>query len=224
MSFSAQHVLLRMDGADADAVVRAGSTHRDQVAGFVVGADLLVDRGPLLVGALAAFDKPVLADLAILDRPAVLERAVARMGKLGARWVSLSGLAGREAILAAVAEAERYPPLSVVVSAAQASWAEDHDLKGVGISDTPGSHVSRLTKLALKTGAGGVLFPSRELGVVVQVSNARRRADNDQTGGLARIAEVPEGLSWTDMEATVRDGADWVVATLGQVQQLEQGA
>ena len=58
----------------------------------------------------------MLVDLGIIDAPEVVARAVARMGKLGARWVSVSGLVGRTAVRAAVAEANEYPNTSVVVS------------------------------------------------------------------------------------------------------------
>ncbi len=223
MSLSTQNVLMRMGGGDAEEAVRTASELKSRVGGFVIGADLLLDRGPILVGPLRTLGKPVLADLGILDRPRVVARAVARMGKLGARWVSVSGLGGRRVVKAAVEEAGGYPETSVVVSAAQAGWAGDEELKRVGISDTPGSQVSRLTKLALLTGAGGILFPARELGVVVQVSVPTGSSGMGNPGGLSRMAEVPKGLSCSEIAATVRGGAHWVVVTPEQAENLEAG-
>ena len=78
MTSPARRVLVRMGAGDAEETVRAASDLKDRVGGFVVGADLLLDRGPILVGALCAFGRPVLADLGILDRPRAVARAVAR--------------------------------------------------------------------------------------------------------------------------------------------------
>ncbi len=219
----AEKVLVRMVKGDAEESIRTASRIKTQVGGFVVGADFLLDRGPILVGALCAFGKPVLADLGILDRPRVVRRAVARMGKLGARWVSVSGLSGRKGMKAAVMEAGGYSEMSVVVSAMQAAWAGDEDLKGVGISDTPGSQVSRLTRLAEWAGAGGILFPARELGVVVQVSGKEGSGKTGMPGALTRIAEASGGVPRSQIAAVIRGGAHWVVVTPEQVDELETG-
>lgn len=216
-------VLVRMGAGDAEEAVRAASALRDRVGGFVVGADLLLDRGPILVGALCAFGRPVLADLGILDRPRAVARAVARMAKLGARWVSVPGLGGRAVVEAAVSEAQGYPETTVVVSAALAGWAGDDQLKGVGVSDTPGRLVARLTKLALGTGAGGILFPARELGVAVPLSAAEAGPEVAKTVGLSRMAEFFERLSCSEVVSTVSGGADWVVAAQDQVEELNEG-
>ena len=222
MTDSTHKVLMRLSGGDAEETIRVASERKGRVGGFVVGAGLLLDRGPIVVGALRAFGKPVLADLGILDRPRVVARAVARMGRLGARWVSVSGLAGRAAVEAAVREAEEYHRTSVVVSAAQAGFLSGEELKGVGISDTPGTQVSRLTRLASRAGAAGVLFPMRELGVAVQVSAAEQtRVGNPEA--LSRMAEVPDGLSCFGISDAIGRGAHWVVVTPEQADQLEAG-
>lgn len=214
MTALSEQVLIRLTDGKAEEAVRAVSDLKDQVGGFVVSAGLLLDRGPILVGALCAFGRPLLVDLGILDRPSVVAKAVARMGKLGARWVSVSGLGGRRAVDAAVAESERYPETSVVVSAAVTGWALDYELKGVGISDTPGTQVSRMTKLALKSGAHGVLFPARELGVVVQVSGSDGMSRLGNSEGFWRMADATGHLSSTgvtQLSDTVAGGADRVI-------------
>ncbi len=213
-------VLVRMGEGGAERAMRIASGMPQRVGGFAVGVDLLLGRGPILVGALRALGKPVLADLGILDHPRVVARAVARMGKLGARWVSISGLAGRKVIEASRAETAGYSDLSVVVSATQAGWAGDEDLKGVGISDTPGSQVSRLTRLAVRAGAGGILFPAREVGVVVQVSGNQ---EVGKPGTLTRIAEVWRDISSSGIAEAIKGGAHWVVATPEQVDELDTG-
>lgn len=221
MKYSVRKLLMRVNAGDAEGAVRAVSDVGGRVGGFVVGADLLVDRGPILVGALCALGKPLLADLGILDRPRVVARAVARMGKLGARWVSVSGLGGRGMVEAAVSEAEKFPDTTVVLSAMLAGWAGDDELKGVGISDTPGGQVSRMTRLALRTGAAGILFPARELGVVVQASGAKGGGGVAKTGALSRMAEVSDHLSSPRLDAAFQGGAHWVVATQEQIVKLD---
>ncbi len=215
MSILGEQVLIRLADGDAEEAVRTVAELGDEVGGFVMGAGLFFDRGPILVGALCALGKPLLVDLGILDRPQVVARAVARMGKLGARWVSVSGLGGREAVEAAVAEAEVYPRTSVVVSAALAGWAREHELKGVGIFDSPGIQVSRMTKLALKSGAEGILFPARELGVVVQVSRSEGFSRVGNSEGFWRMADMTGRLfssgHVTEVDGIVAGGAHRVI-------------
>ncbi len=209
MNWGGDKVLVRLAGADAEEAVRAAQDLGGKVGGLVVGADLVLDCGPILVGALCILGKPVLVDLGVLDRPPAVARAVARMGKLGARWVSVSGLGGRAAVEAAVAAAREYPDTAVVVSASVTGWAGENELRGVGIRDTPGQQVSRMTKLATRSGADGIVFPARELGVVVQVSA--------NLEGFSRIAEVPECLSSSDHMAEIAGlltgGAHWAITS-----------
>ena len=98
MSSGGERVLVRLDGPDAEATIRTAQELSGRVGGWVVGMDLLLDCGPILVGALCTLGKPVLVDLSLLARPMVVARAVARMGKLGARWgerVGFGRLCGR---------------------------------------------------------------------------------------------------------------------------------
>ncbi len=208
MSPLGEKLLVRLTGVDAEGAVRVAQDLGEKAGGFVVGADLLLGYGPVLVGALCALEKPVLVDLGTLDRPPVVTRVVSRMGKLGARWVSVSGLGGRAVLEAAVAEAREYPDTEVVVSAALSGWAREDELKGVGIADTPGRQVSRMTRLADKSGARGIVFPARELGVVVQVS--------ENSDGFLRMAEITERLSsfekMKEVAGIITGGAHWVIA------------
>jgi orotidine-5'-phosphate decarboxylase len=217
MNLPTERILVRLAEGDAEEAVRAVSIMKDEWGGFVVGAGLLLDRGPILVGALCAIGRPILVDLGIVDRPAVVAKAVARMAKLGARWVSVSGLGGQKVLEAAVAEAEGYPETSVLVSASMAGWAADSDLKSVGISDTPGGQVSRMTKLAHKYDAGGIIFPARELGVVVQVSRGAGCSGVGNSEGFLRMADTTGYLSssgqMNEMNGIITGGANWAVVS-----------
>ncbi len=187
MSSGTERVLVRLDGADAEDTIRTAQELSGGVGGWVIGMDLLLDCGPILVGAVCALGKPVLVDLSFLARPPMVARAVARMGKLGARWVAVSSLGGRMAVEAAVETAGNYSDTEVAVSASLTGWLREDELRGLGFRDTPGQQVSRVTKLAVRCGAGGIVFPARELGVVVQTSG--------KTEALSRIAEAPHRLS-----------------------------
>jgi len=102
MSSGAERVLVRLDGADAEATIRTAQELNGRVGGWVVGMDLILDCGPILVGALCALGQPILVDLSLLARLPEVHRAVANMGKLGAGWVSVAGVGGRTALEAAV--------------------------------------------------------------------------------------------------------------------------
>ncbi len=208
MSSGTERVLVRLVGADAEATIRTAQELSGRVGGWVIGMDLLLDCGPILVGALCALGKPILVDLSLLARPSVVARAVARMGKLGARWVSVSGMGGRRAVEAAVDAGGHFPDTEVTVSASPAGWLGEDELRGLGIRDTPGQQVSRITKLALRCAADGIVFPAREVGVAVQASGKSAR--------LSRIAEAPDRLSsWgnmAEMADILAGGAHWVIA------------
>lgn len=225
MNLPREQILVRLTGGDAEEAVRSVAVMKDEWGGFVVGAGLLLDRGPILVGALCSFGKPVLVDLGIVDRPAVVARAVARMGKLGARWVSVAGLGGRRVLEAAVAEAGDYPETSVLVSASMPGWASDSDLKEVGISDTPGGQVSRMTRLALKCGAGGVIFPARELGVVVHVWEGACSSGVGKSGGFWRMADTAGYLfssgQVNEMDGIIAGGANAVIVSQSALEEGE---
>ena len=207
MSSGSEQVLVRLDAADAEAAIRTAQDLSGRAGGWVLGMDLLLDCGPILVGALCALGKPVLVDLSLLARPTAVARAVARVAKLGARWASVSGLGGRKAVEAAVGVGEDFPDTEVTVSASLTGWMRDDELRGVGIRDTPGQQVSRITKLAVSCAADGILFPARELGVVVQTSGNSER--------LSRFAETPDRLfSWGNMGEIadiLAGGAHWVI-------------
>lgn len=207
MSAGAKQVLVRLDGVDAETAIRTAQDLKGRVGGWVMGMDLLLDCGPTLVGALCSLGKPVLVDLSFLARPSTMARAVTRMGKLGTRWVAVSGLGGRTAVEAAVGAGGDYPDTEVTVSASLTGWVREDELSGVGIRDTPGQQVSRMTKLAVRCAADGIVFPARELGVVVQSSG--------KTEGLSRIAEAPDRLSSGRYMAETADilsgGAHWVI-------------
>ncbi len=207
MSSGSERVLVRLDGEDAEAAIRTAQDLGGTVGGWVIGMDLLLDCGPILVGALCALGKRVLVDLSFLARPSVVARGVARMGKLGARWVSVSGLGGRAAVEAAVGAGRDYPDTGVAISASWTGWLRDDELRGVGIGDTPGQQVSRMTKLAVRCGADGIVFPAPESGVVVQVSGNSER--------FSRFAEASGGLSSGGKMGETSDilarGAHWVI-------------
>lgn len=205
MSSPRERLLVRLEGADAETTIRTAQDLTPRVGGWVVGMDLLLDCGPILVGALCTLGRPVLVDLSVLVRPPAVARAVSRMGKLGARWVTVSGLGGRTAAEAAVGAARNFPDTAVTVSASLAGWAGEDELRGVGIRDTPGQLVSRMTRLAVRSGADGIVFPAPELGVVVQVSG--------NSEGFSRFAEVPDRLSSLEKVADIlAGGAQWAIA------------
>ncbi len=222
MSGVTRRTLVRLEGQDAEGAVRAAQEMADGVGGFVVGTDLLVERGPILVATLCAVERPVLVDIGILDSAPVVARVVGGLGKLGARWVSVSGLSGHRAIESAVAEAAGFPGTAVVVSASLPGWAGREDMSAAGISDSPGRQVSRMTRLAERAGAGGIIFPARELGVAVQVSaRARGGSRVGNSGGFTRMAEATGRLSSTEdttheqIDAHLEGGADWVIVSQG---------
>ena len=205
-------VIVALDLPSAEEAVRLAKQVADHVGGFKIGLGLLHGPGPGTVAALAELGKPVFADAKLHDIPSQVEAAADRLGRWGARWVT-AHVGGGEAMLTAAVEGlgRGSGGHAGILGVTVLTSLDAASLAAVGIAATPGKLVSRMARVAERTGCEGVVCSPQELGVVadvapdlVKVTPGIRPAVTEANTGSdqARVATPEEALA---------RGATWLV-------------
>ncbi len=180
----------------------------DQATGFKVGLELLMGPGPGVVAAVRELGRPVFVDAKLHDIPATVERAARRLGRLGARWLTVHASGGDDMVRAAVEGLTSQAPDAGVVAVTVLTSLDEARLARVIGSGSVGRQVARLASLADDAGAEGVVCSVSELGVVAQAAPRLLRV----TPGIRPVGSAADDQARvaTPSEA-VRRGADLVV-------------
>ena len=176
----------------------------DEVGGFKVGMELLMAEGPGAIERIAGLGRPVFADAKLHDIPNTVERAAARVGDAGARWVTVHAGGGLEMIQAANSGMGGTGVLAVTVLTSLSA----SDLPEVGITASVEDHVARMAALATAASAEGVVCSPAEIRVVrsadrgLKVFTPGVRPQQSATDDQRRVATP---------ETAIREGADYLV-------------
>ncbi len=164
-------VLVALDVGSAEEAVRLAKKVAPHVGGFKIGLGLLHGPGPGTVAALAALGKPVFADAKLHDIPSQVESAAAQLGRVGARWVTAHVGGGQRMLEAAVAGlASGAAGPAGILGVTVLTSLDEASLAAVGITSTPGKLVSRMARVAARSGCEGLVCSPLELGVVATVA------------------------------------------------------
>ena len=201
-------IIVALDVGSAEEAVRLAKAVAPHVGGFKVGLGLLHGPGPGTVAALATLGKPVFADAKLHDIPSQVEAAAASLGRLGARWVTAHVAGGDSMLEAAVAGLGRGAPHEAGILGVTALTSLDEaSLAAVGIPATPGRLVSRMAKVAARTGCEGVVCSPLELGVVASVAPDLVKV----TPGIRIDPGGDDQRRTTTPEDAIARGATWLV-------------
>lgn len=165
-------VLVALDVPSAEEAVRLAEVLRPHVGGFKVGLELLMGPGPGTLAAVGDLGLPVFCDAKLCDIPATVEAAARQLGRYGARWVSVHAAGGRammEAARAGLETGSGQRPAGILAVTVLTSL-DASGLAEVGMGESPGRQVSRLSRLAAAAGVEGVVCSVGELGTVAQVA------------------------------------------------------
>jgi orotidine-5'-phosphate decarboxylase len=139
-----------------------------------VGLELFVAAGPEVVRQLRRLGLRVFLDLKFHDIPATMAGACRSAARLGAELITVHACAGREALEAAQAAADRgaaeaglAPPTLLAVTVLT-SWDPARFSAELGIPEPPGIHVPRLASLAAAAGIGGAVCSPLEVAALRQ--------------------------------------------------------
>ena len=179
-------------------------------AGLVkLGLELFCAVGPPALARLAAH-RPVFLDLKLHDIPNTVAGAVKSLAPLGAAMLTLHAGGGPAMILAARRAAEtagQARPILLAVTVLTNMDAEQ--LGAVGVAGGPAQQVLRLARMAMDSGADGLVCSPREVSLIRDALGEGPllvvpgiRPAGSAAGDQARIA-TPEDA--------VAAGADWIV-------------
>jgi orotidine-5'-phosphate decarboxylase len=177
-----------------------------EVGMLKVGLELFAAEGPSAVRAAAALGRPVFLDLKLHDIPNTVEGAARSADASGASLLTVHASGGEEMIRAAVRGAgPRVRVLAVTVLTSLDAAALD----AVGVAGPPAAAVVRLARLAVSSGAAGLVCSPLE---VAAVREAVGRAPLLVVPGIrpAGAAKGDQVRVATPAEA-VRSGADVLV-------------
>ncbi|QBM16708.1 orotidine 5'-phosphate decarboxylase [Marinobacter sp. JH2] len=128
-----------------------------------VGKELFTRSGPQLVKALQGRGFDVFLDLKFHDIPNTTSSAVAAAADLGVWMVNVHASGGEKMMVACRERLESFgadKPLLIAVTVLTSMSADD--LAGIGITDSPEVHVSRLATLTKNCGLDGVVCSAQE--------------------------------------------------------------
>ncbi len=201
-------VLVALDVPSAAEALDLARRLVEQATGFKVGLELLMGPGPGVVAAVRELGRPVFVDAKLHDIPATVERAARRLGRLGARWLTVHASGGDDMVRAAVEGLTSQAPDAGVVAVTVLTSLDEPRLARVIGSGSVGRQVARLASLADDAGAEGVVCSVSELGVVAQAAPRLLRV----TPGIRPVGAAADDQARvaTPSEA-VRRGADLVV-------------
>ncbi len=182
-----------------------------RVGMFKVGKELFTACGPSSVKAIRKLGIDVFLDLKFHDIPNTVARAVVEAARLGASLVNLHALGGGEMMECAVKAVEKEfgsdrPKLLAVTILTSST---ESTLRQVGISEPLEDMVTRLARLARKSGMDGVVASPREIPFI------RESCGDDflvVTPGIRPIfASADDQKRIMTPSEAVRAGADYLV-------------
>lgn len=201
---SGSPIIVALDLATAEDAVRMAKAVAPHVGGFKIGLGLLHGPGPATIAALAELGRPVFADAKLHDIPSQVEMAAERLGHWGARWVTAHLSGGPAMVHAAVAGLARGSGETAgILGVSVLTSLDDAALASVGIAATPGKLVSRMARVAERSGCEGVVCSPRELSIVADVAPGLakvtpgiRPAEHDRaTDDQARVATPEQAIA-----------------------------
>lgn len=134
---------------------------------YKVGLELFVAAGPGIVGELRERGTQVFLDLKLHDIPSQVAGAVARAGEIGAAYLTVHSLGGREMLRAAARAAPPGLALLVVTVLTSLDSRALGELFGRDVDDAA-AEAGRLAMIATEEGARGVVCSAAEAGRIRQ--------------------------------------------------------
>ena len=158
-------IIVALDVPDADGALALVDRIGSACDTYKVGLELFSAEGPAVVRRLVELEKHVFLDLKLHDIPSQVAGAVARVGAMGAAYLTVHGLGGREMLRAA---AQAAPPELAVLAVTVLTSLDAKALAalfGRAVDDV-GAEAGRLARAAAEEGARGIVCSAAEAGPV----------------------------------------------------------
>jgi orotidine-5'-phosphate decarboxylase len=214
-----------LDYPDLDSAKKGAALVVEAVGVLKVGLELFVSEGPKAVALGKELGCEIFLDLKLHDIPETVERAVASACQLGVRYLTLHALGGNKMIEKAAARVQREGAPLTLLAVTVLTSADESDLRRIGVPRSPAEQVELLAKVALESGAGGLVCSPLEVeslraqhgAAPVLVTPGIRPAagsndDQKRTGTPAQA--IRSGSSILVVGRPIRDASDPRVAAL----------
>ncbi|BES71800.1 orotidine-5'-phosphate decarboxylase [Marinobacter nanhaiticus D15-8W] len=156
-------IIVALDFADQAQALALADSLDPSLCRVKVGKEMFTRFGPDLVRQLHNRGFEVFLDLKFHDIPNTTSAAVAAAADLGVWMVNVHASGGETMMAACRERLESYGddrPLLIAVTVLTSMSADD--LKGIGISESPEAHVSRLAAMTYNAGLDGVVCSAQE--------------------------------------------------------------
>jgi orotidine-5'-phosphate decarboxylase len=181
-----------------------------QVRWVKIGLEMFTASGPDAVREVAGMGFDVFLDLKLHDIPSTVARAVVAASHLPIKMLTLHAGGGRPMMRQAV-DAQRQSAFHLLLLGVTVLTSlDENDLHDVGVGTAPTAQVSRLARLAVDSGLGGLVCSPLELKPL--------RAQLPAAVKLVTPGIRPAGTGGTDDQVRVmtprdaaRAGADFIV-------------
>ncbi|MCB8878910.1 orotidine-5'-phosphate decarboxylase [Acidisoma cellulosilytica] len=233
MTKPANPIIAAIDTTDLSTAMRWSQQLNGQVGMLKLGLAFYLAHGA--AGVRQVTEKPVFLDLKLHDIPNTVAGGVTAVLSLGAAMLTLHAGGGTAMIAAARNAAEtaggaRPKLLAVTVLTSLSAEA----LAETGVADNPSQQVLRLAKLALKSGADGLVCSPLEVAMlraeigpepllVVPGIRPAGAAVGDQARTLTPREAIGAGADWLVIGRPITGAADPAQAAAAIAADLEQG-
>jgi len=182
---------------------------KNYVWGYKLGLEFFTANGPDGVKHIQELGKPIFLDLKLHDIPNTVGKTIANINKLGVEMTTLHITGSSDMLKAAVDNNDKTLLLGVSVLTSM----DSNNLEQIGIQLMPLLYVEHLSKIALKSGIGGVVCSPKEVGPLKQqfgkklkyITPGVRFTDNS-TGDQKRVSTP---------EQAILSGSDYLVMGRG---------
>ena len=159
-------LIVALDVQTREEAVERVKTIGDAVGFYKIGLELFSAEGPDVVKAVKDLGKKVFLDLKFHDIPRTVERAVKSAAKLGVDLMTIHSAGGRAMIRAAAdATAGFGADAPAILAVTVLTSLDASDLADIGVAGrTPAEQVAALARLAVDSGANGLVCSPKEVG------------------------------------------------------------
>ncbi len=168
----ANPVFVALDTPDLSHALELAAAVKGHVGGLKVGLEFISAQGPDGIGKIVALGLPVFADVKFHDIPNTVAGAARAIGETGADIFNVHASGGTAMMRAAAEAAARFHPRPKVIAVTVLTSLADADLESVGQIGPAAGLVSRLAKLAKKSGLDGVVCSPQEIALVREACGA----------------------------------------------------
>lgn len=154
-------IIVALDAPDAATALALADRVGPACGFYKVGLELFAAGGPGVVEALTGRGKRVFLDLKLHDIPNTVAGAVARVGALGVKFVTVHAMGGREMLVAAAGAAPGSLTLLGVTVLTSLDGPGLEVVFGRRVDDA-GAEADRLARLVREGGLGGAVCSAAE--------------------------------------------------------------